>query len=353
MKQWFIFGILILFSLISTITLSSIASDLAPTQFSYFLLAGAVYVLVSKLHFSQMLKVSTILYGILLISLILPFFLEPIRNTYRWFSIFGVITVQPSQLAVPFTAIFISSLLPSFKLSAIKDVCIIFSSILAPAMLILLEPDLGTTLIFLATMSSVIFIAGIQWKYIAATVGVGLIGTIFAWSTILQPYQKARITSFLEPTAETSNSYNVNQAIIAVGSGGVFGKGLGQGSQSKLRFLPERETDFIFASFAEEFGFIGSMILIALYTALTGFIAHFIPKVSQEAAYYLTAVFSLLVLQISIHILMNMGLLPVTGVTLPFISYGGSSILSFTLLLAGAHSAITSSSLKENTLHIS
>lgn len=353
MKQWFLFGILVLFSLVSTVTLSSIASDLAPTQLFNFLLAGALFYIVSKIPFQTMLQFSTAGYILLLCLLILPLLLEPIRNSHRWFSLFGILTVQPSQLAVPLFGVFLSQLLSKYSIKKLTDLLIIIGFCIPPIVLILIEPDLGTTVIFTAVILSVLFIAGIPWKYILGLIAFGIVLSLIGWNYLLKPYQKSRVTSFINPSANEAASYNVDQALIAVGSGGLFGKGLGKGSQSKLKFLPERETDFIFASFAEEFGFLGSAVLIGMYVSLLYFFSYFIVRTQEKESLFLTAALSLFLFQTSIHILMNMGMLPVTGVTLPFMSYGGSSLLSFSLLLAISHSAISQRLPDRNALHIS
>ena len=138
--------------------------------------------------------------------------------------------------------------------------------------MILIEPDLGTTLVYLASLAVVFFFSDIRWQQVLALGAAGLIMVVIAWMFVLQPYQKERITSFMDDSQTEStllsSKYNARQALIAVGSGQLVGRGLGQGVQSHLRFLPERQTDFIFASLAEEFGFLGSSLLIGLYVLI-------------------------------------------------------------------------------------
>lgn len=178
-------------------------------------------------------------------------------------------------------------------------------------------------------------------KYVLGlAIGAG-ITALLAWFLLLQPYQKQRITSFISPEQSSDGNYHVEQALIAVGSGELTGRGLGQGVQSYLRFLPERQTDFIFASIAEEYGFIGGIVVLSLYALLIGFIIYTGSTTSRASAqFYCYGVAIALLLQMGVNIGMNMGLVPVTGITLPFLSYGGSSILSLTIALAIVQSIV-------------
>ena len=161
----------------------------------------------------------------------------------------------------------------------------------------------------------------------------------------LEDYQKSRLTSFsqinqqtelmLETDANQDAAYNARQALIAVGAGQLWGQGLGRGSQSHLKFLPERQTDFIFASFAEEWGFLGSSLILTLYLLLLAFLLYIaINEADQAKQLYVLTVFMMFFVQIFINIGMNLALVPITGITLPFLSYGGSSILSLFFTLA-------------------
>jgi len=175
-----------------------------------------------------------------------------------------------------------------------------------------------------------------------------------AWSLVLKPYQKQRITSFIKPSEDTRGaSYNANQAMISVGSGQFFGRGLGEGSQSHLRFLPERQTDFIFASIAEEFGFIGSTLIIFLYLILVLFLLRMALTAREKSVIlFIFITITVITLQTFVNIGMNMGLLPITGITLPLLSYGGSSILTLSGTLGIIQSALLGQK-KELTLDIS
>lgn len=332
MRSWFLPATLLIFAMLSVLTLSSIAPQLAPRQLMYVLLGSAIFLLASKIRFNDLLRLSPLGYATTIFSLILVLIIGlSTRGTSRWIEI-GDFRLQPSQLAIPFVGLFLSRLVENRNLRKLKEILLILAVTAIPGILILIEPDLGTTLVFLATVGTIIYFKDLNWRHIFLIGGVGLIAVVFAWLYILQPYQKLRITSFLSSTEETgitAANYNAQQALIAVGSGQLFGRGLGQGIQSHLRFLPERQTDFIFASLAEEFGFVGSVLLIGLYAVLTAFLIYVgsnSQKESETLFCYMVA--SMILIQAGINIGMNMGLLPITGITLPLLSYGGSSILT-------------------------
>jgi rod shape determining protein RodA len=216
-----------------------------------------------------------------------------------------------------------------------------------------IEPDLGTTVIFLLSVGSVLFIGPTKWTHLLGLFLIGLLVVAVSWVFVVKDYQKERITSFVAASKDISDAhYNAQQALIAVGSGQLWGQGLGQGIQSHLRFLPERQTDFIFASLAEEWGFLGSVAVVFLYMALIGWILYLAFTSSSAAAQYfgcITAIF--LTIQTAVNIGMNIGLFPITGITLPFISYGGSSVLSLYMHL-GIMQALAHNTAATPHLHI-
>lgn len=196
--------------------------------------------------------------------------------------------------------------------------------------LIFLQPDFGSAIIIFFIWFGMVLFSGISKKHLALVFMVGLVSFAGLWLFVFKDYQKARIISFVNPLTDLQGAgYNAYQSTIAVGSGGVWGKGVGLGSQSKLEFLPEYETDFIFAAFAEEWGLIGSLIMFALY----GAIFYRILDVSKKASTNFETLFGLgfstmLLSHFVIHVGMNIGIMPVTGITLPFMSYGGSHLLA-------------------------
>lgn len=197
------------------------------------------------------------------------------------------------------------------------------------------QPDLGGAVLVGGVAAFMLFFSGISWRWICVSCGsVALLGAL-GWSFLFSQYQKDRIETFLDPTADPlATGYNVNQAMIAIGSGGWLGRGFAEGSQSQLQFLPESQTDFIFAVIAEEFGFVGAMFVLAAFAFLLTrmFMAAFLAKDRFMRAFLLGGA-ALFFIPMVIHMGANMGILPATGITLPLVSYGGSSLLMTCALL--------------------
>lgn len=355
MRAWFLPALLVIFTLLSVLTLSSIAPDLAPRQLVFFLIGAGIFVAVSRLKYQSLLRLSPLMYALAIALLIIVLIIGlNTRGTNRWIDL-GEFRLQPSQLAIPFVGLYITKLIEKRSLKQLSQLLFILFVMAIPAGLILIEPDLGTTLVYLATVGTVIYFKDLDWRHIVLLGTAGVAVLVFSWFFVLRPYQKQRITSFMDrnqQTEVTAANYNAQQALIAVGSGQWLGRGLGQGVQSHLRFLPERQTDFVFASIAEEFGFLGSVVLIGLYASLISFLL-FVGSNSQTNSEryfcYLTA--SMILLQSGVNMGMNMGLLPITGLTLPLLSYGGSSILTIMGML-GIIQSIASSQQKQAQLHI-
>jgi rod shape determining protein RodA len=314
--------------------LRSVAPSLLERQLLFFVLGGVTFWLTSRISFRQWQTISWPLYGALIGALVLTQLIATVtRGTKSWIEI-GPFHAQSSQLAVAIAALVAGTLIKEKKLT-LKEFILLVGVLAFPALLIFLEPDLGTAVIYLLALTPVVFFNRIPKLFLfsSAVVVIGLI--VVSWLFILKPYQKDRITSFLSQEKETQDaSYNAIQSVIAVGSGRVTGRGLGQGTQSQLRFLPERQTDFVFASFAEETGFIGGVVLVSLYGSLVMvclLTAYHVKSESAQLYALITAVMFLA--QIGVNIGMNIGLVPITGITLPFVSYGGSSILALSFHL--------------------
>jgi rod shape determining protein RodA len=201
--------------------------------------------------------------------------------------------------------------------------------------LVFFQPDLGSGIIIFSIWFGMILVAGISWKHLAVLFITGIIVFAGLWTFGLREYQKARILTFIHPLADIRNTgYNAYQSTVAVGSGELTGKGIGYGTQSKLQFLPEYETDFIFAAYAEEWGFIGVIILLGLFGVLILRILAVAVHGANNFDSLLAAGIAIYFLsQFIVHVGMNMALLPITGTTLPFMSYGGSHLLTEYLVL--------------------
>lgn len=310
----------------------SILGSTTPTLFSqqlmFFIIGIVLYMIFSSLDYRLWKKFGFVSYVLSLLFLMTSFFGINVRGASRWIEI-GGINLQPSELIKPFTIIFIASFLVGGRekhtFTKLKSL-LLFLPILV---FIFKQPDLGNVLVYLFTYISILVADGLPLLYLIGTFLIFGILMPAVWF-ILRDYQKARLLSFINPYADPVGAgYNSIQAMIALGSGQLFGLGLGKGTQSHLLFLPEYHTDFVFASLGEELGFFGGLMVIFFYLILLGRILKAGSNTQDDFAKLLTiGVFAQLFIQIFINIGMNLGLLPITGITLPFLSYGGSSIIS-------------------------
>lgn len=271
------------------------------------------------------------IYGATLALLVLTFVLGSTFQGARSWLDFGFFAVQPAEFA-KLAVIFVLAKYFSRRHIEIASIThIITSGVYAFLVffLILLQPDLGSAVIVALLWFGMVLASGISKRHVALLFMVAALAGVGAWQSVLQPHQKERVMTFIHPMADIQGAgYNAYQSMVAVGSGQVFGKGLGYGTQSKLQFLPEYETDFIFASFAEEWGFVGSMVLFALFSIVVWRLLFFALRgASNFETLFTIGVAALIVSHFFIHVGTNIGLLPVTGVTLPFMSYGGSHLL--------------------------
>ncbi|MDH5561187.1 MAG: rod shape-determining protein RodA [Deltaproteobacteria bacterium] len=211
-----------------------------------------------------------------------------------------------------------------------KDILWPLVMTIIPFILILRQPDLGTAGVLLLIFLPVIFLVGLKYKVIIISFGLGLVSLPFIWFFLLKNYQKERILTMISPERDPlGTGYHIIQSKIAVGSGGLWGKGYLEGTQGHLNFLPARHTDFIFSVFTEEMGFIGGISLIGLYFILILWCLRFVGKSKDRSGTILTVgVTSIMAAHITINISMVLGLMPIVGIPLPFMSYGGSSMLS-------------------------
>jgi rod shape determining protein RodA len=331
---------IMLFSLGYVIHLST-SPQRAQTQFLYFILSYTLFWFVSLIDYRLIGYASRSLYIFILISLVLVFVLgETTLGAARWLS-FGFFNFQPSEFAKFGLAIFISVYISdnwpeSFK---IKHLIKLIIPVVAIILMVFMQPDLGSAIILFILFAGTLFVGGLNWIYYAISfVVLGLLSSPIWY--LLKEYQKHRILVFLNPTLDTlGRGYNVIQSLISVGSGGIVGKGFGRGTQSHLNFLPIYWTDFIFAAFAEEWGFVGVLVMLILFVALFSTILSVAYKAQDRLGMVLSsAVFFILFSQFVINIGMNLGMLPVTGIPLPLISYGGTSMLTSFMLLGLVHS---------------
>lgn len=327
------FGLLASIFVLQAFSLATIWStyqSLFLTQLSFVIIAVLIAIIVSKVDLSVFFSLSNILYAASILLLIVTFFIgRNVRGSVRWID-FGFFNLQTSELVKPMLAIFFSYYLTKNPVKTFYEFIKFMILVSIPVILVARQPDLGSALTILFLPIFMLAISG-HFKKILIFSSLFLLVAIPLESALLKPYQKQRIETFLNPYKDPQGAgYNVIQSTIAVGSGGFLGKGVKLGTQSHLNFLPERHTDFIFASFAEEFGFLGVIIfLFCFYHIFKNYL--YVASRQKETAHYLLVLsgFSLIIFQFTVNVGMNVGLMPVTGITLPLFSYGGSSLLSF------------------------
>lgn len=287
--------------------------------------------IITNLDYRMVLNVAYLAYGLNLAALVFLLAFGGERyGARRWITL-GPVSLQPSEFmkitVILALAVFLGE--RREKIGTLKNFLGAIALVLPAIGLIFLQPDLGTALVIVPILFSILFICGEQVKYIVTTMIVGLMSLPFFWG-LLKTYQKTRLLVFMNSDLDPLGAgYTIMQSKIAVGSGGFFGKGWLNGSQSYLRFLPERHTDFIFSVIGEEWGFMGALVLVGLYTFI---IARGIKILANTKDTYgkaiATGVITLLAFQVFVNISMAIGLMPVVGLPLPAISYGGSNTVA-------------------------
>src|ERR1700733_10215366 len=301
---------------------------------------GAMFVF-SLIDYHRLLDFIHWIYGFCLVSLVAVLVVgTKVLGARRWIKLPGGIHFQPSEwvklvLIVAVTRYFMN--LVGRELTW-GDIFKAMAMVGVPMLLVLKQPDLGTALTYSPILLAGLFLGGIDWKKGSILVLAGLlrVGVAFTSTKILKPYQKARLTSFMNPDADPKGSgYQIRQSLIAVGDGGVFGRGATKGTQTQGDFLPIPYTDFIFAAFAEEHGFIGCVLVLLVYfLVLMRLIQNAQTASDLPGTFLIMGVVAVLIFQIAVNVGMVLGLMPVTGIPLPLMSYGGSSVL-FTFLALG------------------
>jgi rod shape determining protein RodA len=346
----FDWGLLALVLLLCTVSVFEIYSATLNTRFHGFhtrqmiWIAGGLVAMfaLSRVDYHRLLDLVPWAYGFFLVSLgavLIPHIGYKALGGRRWIKL-GPMQFQPSEwmklVLILMAARYFANL--GGRRLTWGDIGKAFAMIGIPMALVLKEPDLGTCLTYSPVLIAGLLLGGINWKQAAiiATVGLALIGGIWSSGKLLKPYQKARLTSFINPDEDPRGSgYQVKQSLIAVGSGGIWGKGAAKGTQTQGYFLPIPYTDFIFAAFSEEHGFVGAISVLLLYF----FILMRLIQNAQTAAdlpgsLIIMGVVAVLTFQIAVNVGMVIGFMPVTGIPLPLMSYGGSSVL-FTFLALG------------------
>ncbi|NLE07299.1 MAG: rod shape-determining protein RodA [Parcubacteria group bacterium] len=334
--DWVLFGAIFFICWAGILTMNSFGTEKAlfTRQIIWFAVSTLVLFTASLIDW-RFLR-SKITAGLLFVfTCLVLLFLFVVGSVFKgaqsWFD-FGAFAFQPVDFAKVALVIILAKYFSRRHIEIANVRHILTSGFYAFAIFILvfLQPDFGSAVVIFAIWLIMVLISGISKKHLLVVFITGLIAFGGLWFGVFKDYQKARIISFINPLTDLSGAgYNAYQSTIAVGSGQIWGKGVGLGSQSKLKFLPEYETDFIFAAFSEEWGFVGVVIIFILY----GVVFWKILSISRKGAtnfeiLYGLGLFAILISHFTIHVGMNIGLLPVTGITMPFMSYGGSHLLA-------------------------
>lgn len=334
--DWVLVAFMIPILLAGVVTMSSFSEVT-----SYFIkqsmwigIAFVIFFLLAGID-AQVFKKTNTLVGLFLagIAVLLIVFVlgHTAKGATSWLS-FGGFSLQPADPMKLILILVLAKYLSRrhIEIANLKHIFITGAYFFVPFLLVFFQPDLGSALIFGAIWLGIMLVSGISKKHLAVLFSIGLISFAGLWLFALKPYQKARIENFINPMNDIRKTgYNVYQSVIAVGSGQVLGKGVGYGTQSRLNFLPEYKTDFIFAAFAEEWGFIGAAIIILCYAIVVWRILRIGEFGSSNFEILYTLGVSIFFMShIIINMGMNIGIMPVTGIALPFMSYGGSHLLT-------------------------
>jgi len=334
--DWVLLGLVLLQALIGVFFIYSSSHFLAGgyhvRQLVWIGASLVALVLVLVIDYKFFVSLAVYFYGLTAVLLAVTLvFARFIAGTKSWLT-FGLMQFQPSEMAKIVMILLFARLFADYKRPYLTPqhtwLALLLSGI--PLGLIILQPDLGTAMTFLAIIGGGFILAGLKKKTIIVLLLAALVLGVGGWNFALKSYQKNRITTLLNPLHDPRGSgYQVNQSKIAIGSGGLAGKGFMKGSQSQLRFLPARHTDFIFSVIGEEAGFLGVLTVIGLYFLMLARMFSAVGKARDRAGVYIVFTASVLIaFQFLVNILMIIGLFPVVGITLPFLSYGGSSLLT-------------------------
>jgi len=298
-------------------------------QAAWLLFSILVFFIVFSLKIDFIFRKAFALYLVLIVLLALQIVMGvTVARTKSWFRLWGV-GLQFSEFVKVPLALYLARVLTQFELIDGRIFFKLIAIIVLPVALIVLQPDMGVSFIICSFIPLVILLKKIKPMVLLVSVLLVASSGIVGWNSVLKPYQKDRIISFMNPAAyKTSTGYHIIQSKIAIGSGGLNGKGYLQGSQSKYQFLPARHTDFIVSVIGEEFGFINTSILFFIFFLF--FYRQFRFNFMNDEEFYFVCLFNgLVIFQFVVNVAMAIGFFPVLGISLPFVSYGGSSLLSF------------------------
>ncbi len=332
--DWQLFLLILSIGSVSLLVIFSLNRPLFQNQLFFWILGLFLLWFFSYFDYRIWQKVSIIFYVfVILLLLFLLFVGDPIRGSVRWFDI-GPFRLQPSEMAKASTILLLATFFKNRDGAKIFYLLISLLIVLPIFILVLIQPDIGNSLPLLAIWLAISLASGFKIKDFTILLLLGALLSAILFE-ILAPYQKERILTFIDPARDPlGTGYHIIQAKLAVGSGQFLGRGLGNSTQSQLKFLPEAESDFIFAATSEQLGFLGGTLLISLYSLLLLKILVLSRENDEYSRLILIGVFAFMATQFLVNVGMNVGILPVTGITLPLVSYGGSSLIT-TLFLLG------------------
>ncbi len=319
-------------------TQRSALADVYVTQIYWFVIGLLLAMLTAVIDYRHFERLAPILYFGGLISLGLVFVLATdVRGSARWIQL-GSFSYQPSEFMKPLVVLMVARHIQNDTKTEARsffDLLLPIGIAAVPAVLVMLQPDLGTSLIYLTSTAAMLSITRIRTATLAWMVSGFAVTTILMWNFGLKAYQRGRVTSFLNPEKDaTGTAWHAIQSQTAIGNGGLFGEGFMQGTQNQFGFLPDQHSDFPFSVFAEEFGFVGCLILIALYCFLSIWSLHIASQAKDRfGAALAVGTGGIIFFQAFFNMGMSMGLLPVVGITLPLFSYGGSSLVTMLISL--------------------
>jgi rod shape determining protein RodA len=344
--DWQLNGALLFLAAASLASLAGIKPDLFQKQLFFWLVGFGLIFFIIKFDWRPYVNYRGLISGLYFLSillLVITYFLAPdIRGTKSWFSL-GPFNLQTSEFAKLALIVLLAHFFSRrhVGIARLSNLAISFVYFLIPAGLIAFQPDFGSALILFCLWFGFLLISGIKYRHLVIALLIFSILGIIIWQSVLEDYQKERVLGFLMPSHDPLGiNYNVIQSKIAIGSAGWFGKGFEQGSQTQLGFLPEAQTDFIFAAFVEEWGLLMGLVVILVFCALVlriikiGFSAD-----NNFNRFVCLGIVIVFVVQFVFNIGSNLGLSPIIGITFPFLSYGGSSLLT-NLILIGIIQAI-------------
>jgi rod shape determining protein RodA len=322
-------SISVLFLIIFSVAiLTSLDKSLFPLYFVFIVISLGAFWFLSQINFDIISLFSKHFYIASIMLLLLTLVIGRVtRGTFRWIPI-GPFSLQPAEIVRPFLLVFFANYMTKGEIN-IKKVFKSIGLLALPVILILIQPSLGVSALTVIGFAGVLIASKFNKKYLLLGVAGIVILLPLLWS-LMASYQKQRILTFLSPTSDPLGAgYNSLQSTIAVGSGKIFGTGLGKGIQTQLAFLPEKQTDFIFAATAEEMGIVGAGLILLVSFIILFRLTHFMENsVSPAARAYTSGFFLIYLVQIFVHVGMNMGMLPITGIPFPLLSAGGSSLLA-------------------------